>query len=51
MLIFKAVFAPKEADGAKAAAGAAKKRVAILSFIVDRLLIDNVTQLDLMAIR
>jgi hypothetical protein len=34
VLILRAELAPKEADGAKAAAGAAKKRVAIASFIL-----------------
>ena len=34
MLILRAVLTPKEADGAKAAAGAAKKRVARASFML-----------------
>lgn len=37
VLILRALFTPKEADGVKATAGAAKKRVAIASFMVDNI--------------
>ena len=50
VLIFKAELAPKEADGAKAAAGAANIRVARASFMVDILVVLYYeTQLYLMA--
>jgi hypothetical protein len=37
VLILRALFTPKEADGVKAAAGAAKKRVASASFMADNI--------------